>query len=307
MIALSKIEEFASILDETTDTRALEKVPFIQRIPVGMYAFSYLEKSSTDIDSEESGMDIAYRVMVYNSTQEAYEQLMESLPALFESFEATDEYLSDELLDKMEEQCRDAFFSGEMVPPYEKKDVISILKYYAQYEAAPSFYTFDDVDRSRLDVAKIARHICDEDMGPRKKAEYIDSIWNSTDDNMLRLFFGRKLYFYQQINIELMKLEFPDIYKDESNVKHGIRKFEDMDLGELRIYNPKLEKYLRDKAFEKAKTKNGEYKCAICGMTSPYKNLFNIDHITALNNKGKTIEKNLQVVCRRCNGIKGDK
>lgn len=52
MIAISKIEEFASILDDSIDTTALEKVPFEQRIPVGMYAFTYLE---------ENGMDHAYQ------------------------------------------------------------------------------------------------------------------------------------------------------------------------------------------------------------------------------------------------------
>ena len=59
----SKIEEFAAILDDAVDTTALEKVPFEQRIPVGMYAFTYLE---------ENGMDHAYQVMVYDSTQNAY-------------------------------------------------------------------------------------------------------------------------------------------------------------------------------------------------------------------------------------------
>ena len=40
MIAISKIEEFASVLDDSVDTAALEKVPFIARIPVGMYCFA---------------------------------------------------------------------------------------------------------------------------------------------------------------------------------------------------------------------------------------------------------------------------
>ena len=134
MIAISKIEEFASVLDDAVDTSSLEKVPFIQRIPLGMYAFSYLE---------ENGMDLSYQVMIYDSTQKAYQNLMDSLPDLFRSFGATDEYLSEELLDEMEKQCRDSFFCGEMIPPYAPEDIVRILKYYAQYEAAPHFYTFD--------------------------------------------------------------------------------------------------------------------------------------------------------------------
>ena len=115
------------MLDSSIDTTALEKVPFTQRIPIGMYAFSYLE---------ENGMDLSCQVMVYDSTAEAYRQMMADLPALFASFGVTEEYLPDDVLRQMERQCRDTYFCGEMVPPYSSDDAVRILKYYAQYEAA---------------------------------------------------------------------------------------------------------------------------------------------------------------------------
>lgn len=299
VIAISKIEEFASILDDSIDTSAIEKVPFIQRIPLGMYAFTYLEKD---------GMDLSHQVMVYDSTAEAYQNLMEALPSLFETFNATEEYLDDATLDKMEKTCRDSFFCGEMIPAYERKDIINILKYYAQYESAPQFYTFEDVDRNKLDVSKIAQHIWDEDMGERKKAEYIDSIWESNDDNMLRLFFGRKLYFLRQLDVECMKISHPGIYEDAGpDVKFGTRALEDLPLSEIGKYKPELEKELRDQAFEKSKNENGEYCCAICGMADKSKVWFQVDHITPMNNGGKSVPENLQILCRQCNGTKGDK
>ena len=297
MIAISKIEEFASVLDDAVDTSSLEKVPFIQRVPVGMYAFSYLE---------ENGMDLSYQVMVYDSTRKAYQDLMDSLPELFKSFGAVDEYLPDELLDEMEEQCRDAFFYGEMIPPYAPEDVISILRYYAQYEVAPHFYTFDQIDRSKLDVAQIAQHIWDEDMGERKRAEYINSLWDSTDDNMLRLFFGRKLYFLRQLDIECMKISHPGIYEDESNVKYGTRQLTDLPLYEIGEVSPETEKALRDGAFEKSKNAAGEYRCACCGLTSSSRVFFQVDHVVPMNKGGKSVPENLQILCRKCNGIKGD-
>ncbi len=298
MIAISKIEEFASILDDAVDTTGLEKVPFEQRIPIGMYAFTYLE---------ENGMDHAYQVMVYNSTQEAYKNLMEELPSLFKSFDAVEEYLTDAQLSEMEAQCKDSFFCGEMVPPYERKDVLNILKYYAQYEAIPKFYTFDEVDRSKLDVGKIAKHIWDEDMGERKRTEYIESIWELGDDNMLRLFFGRKLYFLHQLNIELMKLSHPDIYDEESNIKYGTRALEDLSLHEIGKIAPALEKSLRDMAFEKAKDADGNFHCAQCGITSRSRVCFQVDHIIPMNRGGKSVADNLQILCRHCNGSKGDR
>ena len=297
MISISKIEEFASILDDAVDTTALEKIPFEQRIPVGMYAFTYLE---------ENGMDHAYQVMVYDSTQDSYKNLMAALPSLFKSFDATEEYLTETLLDEMEAQCRDSFFCGEMTPPYERRDVLNILKYYAQYEAVPQFYTFAEIDRSKLDVGKIAQHIWDEDMGERKRTTYIDSLWESSDDNMLRLFFGRKLYFLRQLNIELMKLSHPDIYDDENNIKYGTRALEDMPLHEIGKINPTLEKELRDQAFEKAKDSDGNYHCACCGVTDKSRIYFQVDHIIPMNNGGKSVAENLQILCRQCNGTKGD-
>ena len=297
MISISKIEEFASILDDAVDTTALEKIPFEQRIPVGMYAFTYLE---------ENGMDHAYQVMVYDSTQDSYKNLMAALPSLFKSFDATEEYLTETLLDEMEAQCRDSFFCGGMIPPYERRDVQNILKYYAQYEAVPQFYTFAEIDRSKLDVGKIAQHIWDEDMGERKRTTYIDSLWESSDDNMLRLFFGRKLYFLRQLNIELMKLSHPDIYDDENNIKYGTRALEDMPLHEIGKINPTLEKELRDQAFEKAKDSDGNYHCACCGVTDKSRIYFQVDHIIPMNNGGKSVAENLQILCRQCNGTKGD-
>lgn len=297
MIAISKIEEFAAILDDAVDTTELEKVPFEKRIPVGMYAFTYLE---------ENGMDHAYQVMVYDSTQDAYKNLMDSLPLLFKSFSATEEYLTETQLDEMEAQCRDSFFCGEMIPPYERKDIMNILKYYAQYEAVPKFYTFAEVDRNKLDISKIAQHIWDEDMGERKRTEYVDSLWESSDDNMLRLFFGRKLYFLRQLNIELMKLSHPDIYDEENNIKYGTRALEDLPLYEIGKINPTLEKSLRDEAFEKAKDEDGNYHCACCGVADKSRIYFQVDHIGPMNKGGKSVVENLQILCRQCNGTKGD-
>lgn len=61
-------------------------------------------------------------------------------------------------------------------------------------------------------------------MGARKRAEYVNSRWDAGDDNMLRLFFGRKLYFLQQIDIEYMKIADLDIYNDVENTILLLRK-----------------------------------------------------------------------------------
>lgn len=296
LIAISKIEEFAAVLDENVDTTALEKAPFISRIPIGMYAFSYLQ---------DNGMDLSYQVMVYDSTKEAYKQLMLSLPILFVDYGVDEEYPDDKILEQMEQHCHDTFFCGEMIPPYEKRDVINILKYYAQYDAVPEFYTFDEVDASKLDVSKIAQYIWDEDMGARKKAEYTDELWNNSDENMLKMFFGRKTYFLKQLDIEIMKIA--GNYDEGDVLVDGIRKLEDMTLVEIRKVCPDYEKKLRDEAFEKSRNKKGLFECAICHRAASNRIPFQVDHIVPMNKGGKTKPENLQILCRKCNGTKGDK
>ena len=258
MISLAKIEEFATMLDNSIDTTALEKVPFTQRIPIGMYAFSYLE---------ENGMDLSCQVMVYDSTATAYRQMMEDLPALFASFGATEEYLPQDVLREMERQCRNTYFCGEMMA--------------------------------------IAKHIWDEDMGQRKAAEYVESLWNQGDDNLLRLFFGRKLYFMHQVEIEKNKLAHPGLYEEE-HITYDTKNLEDLSLYEIGKLDPQREKELRDGAFAKAKTSCGTYRCACCGMEAASRIPFQVDHILPMNKGGKSVPENLQILCRSCNGRKGD-
>ena len=56
------------------------------------------------------------------------------------------------------------------------------MKYYAQYEEAPNFYTFDDIDTNKLDLSIIAKHIVDSGMNRTQEKEYKDELWNSSDD-----------------------------------------------------------------------------------------------------------------------------
>mgnify|MGYP000899374750 CR=1 FL=1 len=295
-IAISKIEEFAAILNDAIDTTQLEAVSFWERIPVGMYAFQYIN---------EEGVDFSYQVMVYNSTQAAYEEMMQALPVLFEGIHTDDEYLSDDVLNKLEAECKRRFFHREMVPPYDPRDVRHILKYYAQKESEPKFYTFDQVDRNKLDVPAIARHVWDEDLGPKKKKEYLDALWEGVDDNLLQIFFCKKIYFLRMVDIELLKLSDPQIYAAETNVTHDKKALVSLPLDKIREVDPALEEELREGAFAKAKTPSG-YVCAHCGKVFSNRRYLNVDHIIPLNKGGLSVPENLQILCRSCNAKKGD-
>lgn len=297
LMSISKIEEFARMLDETVDTSALESIPFIQRIPIGMYSFTYLD---------ESGMDISYQVMVYNSNKAAYQKFLNQLQDLFEKYGSEDEYLSKTLLSIMEKECRNKFFAKTIFPAYDAEDVKHILQYYALKEAVPIFYSFEDIDKNRLDVSLVAKEVYDKDMGPRAQAAYLDQIWKDRDDNILRLFFGRKLYFLKQVEVEIGKMMHPEEYQLENNVQYGKKAIDDLSLSDMEAVNPARAKKLRDATFLKAKDTEGYYRCALCGKRGKTRRGFQVDHIVPMNNGGKSVLSNLQILCSKCNGIKGD-
>ena len=298
MISIKKIQEFAAIMDDSVDTTAIERVPFDKRIPIGMYMMSY---------QEQEGMDLSWQVMVYDSTNKAYQRLMKALPDLFDSYGNDDEYPPVELIDEMEEQCRASFFTGDMIPSYDPEDIRHILMYYAQHSEIPSFYTFDEIEYSKLDVAQIARHIIESGMNYLEQTKYLNELWEQGDENLLRLFFGMKSYFRRQVDIELQRIVEPETFETK-NVSYGKRRFEDMPLSEMRKYpgGAEYEKTLREQAFAKAKMKGGKYTCACCGKQFRNRIYLQVDHIVPMNQGGKSVTENLQVLCRTCNGVKGD-
>ncbi|MGN0484496.1 MAG: DEAD/DEAH box helicase family protein [Lachnospiraceae bacterium] len=303
LISIAKMQEFASILDDSIDTERLEAIPFEQRIPIGMYVFHYLQKNETE------SLDLSCQVMVYDSTKEAYEKLMQALPELFSSYQIADEEIPEELLQEMEDQCHSSFFCGEMIPPYEAHDIEHILQYYAQKETVPTFYTFDEVSRRKLDVKAIAEEIYKKDLRRSEEAEYIDQLWEQSDDNLLQMFFGRKRYFLKQLEIEMSKLQHPEIYEDirKKQVQYDKKALEDLPLGEIRQYAPDYEKKLRDDAFASAwDAKNRVYRCPVCGRESDSRVLFQVDHKIPMNRGGKSVAENLQILCRFCNAKKGE-
>ena len=304
-IAVSKIEEFARMLDSSINTDELAKLPFVERIPIGMYVFSYQEKGDANVD----GADCQAQVMVYNSTRDAYARFMEGLPALFRRHAGADaEYLPKTLLRKMADECEAKFFSEDSVPPYDRRDIERVLKFYAQKEAIPPFYGFDAIDRARLDISQIAQRVLAERMDSISERDYLNSLWNEGDDNLFRLFFIRKSYFISQVQNEQNKLVYPELYtSDKPSVEPDLKPPEDLRLFDLRTKNPARAKKLEDAVYGASKNERGEYVCQKCGRTFKTRRGLSLDHIMPWSRGGKTTEENLQVLCTSCNRRKGDK
>lgn len=191
MISLKQLELFAKMLDESVDTSALENVPFIKRVPLGLYNVTLGKKS--------------HPVLVYDSTKRRYEHLIKQLPAFFKHHQLSDLQLSRDKVQALSAICARRCFMGEIVPAYDERDIIAILKYYAKYRVAPPFLSFDELDREKIDLKEVATFIIEKDLTRSQQLSYIDELWNDPT-KLYSIYFHKKSFFMRQLNIELRHL-----------------------------------------------------------------------------------------------------
>jgi ATP-dependent helicase IRC3 len=303
LIGISKIEEFARIMDESVDTSQLEAVSFLERIPVGMYSFSILIPSDKE-EEYTKNCDI----IVYDSFKQAYEDFIEELDTIFkdknlEGKEFLDDYEIDYLCSYVEKE----YFEGYINPiNYKKEDIKDILRYYALKGAKPQFLDFND--RGNYDLFKVAKHIWDNDMGIKQQTSYLNSIWDD-EKSFFRVFFGNnKKFFLNQVNVELNKLSNPEMYMISSpQIEKEEVEINKLTLHQIREKNPTYWRYLVNTVYEKAKDSEGYYHSASGEFKSKQRGDFQIDHKHPMSSGGLTVLENLQLLSRYENLIKSNK
>lgn len=292
LIAISKIEEFARMADAAVDTSALDSTPAIELIPLGMYMLSTLECN--------------HQILVYNSTQNAYQSLIRDLPNLMEHYGIEGETIPEETLDDMTEHCFQSYFDENMIPSCNRNDIEHLLKFYAQKAVAPLFVTIDEMERKKLDVSKIAKKIYDEDMRRSEKNAYIQSLW-AEEGSLLPVYYTNPYFFKKLIDLELDKLDGDiEIAAAEPQTEAELRNLEQFPLQKIIELYPKIGLQLKEDAFAAARNDDGSYVCAGCGEVFPTRLFLQVDHIVPMAKGGLSVPDNLQVLCRTCNQRKGD-
>lgn len=292
LIAISKIEEFARMADAAVDTSALDSTPAIELIPLGMYMLSTLECN--------------HQILVYNSTQNAYQSLIRDLPNLMEHYGIEGETIPEETLDDMIEHCFQSYFDENMIPSCNRNDIEHLLKFYAQKAVAPLFVTIDEMERKKLDVSEIAKKIYDEDMRRSEKNAYIQSIW-AEEGSLLPVYYTNPYFFKKLIDLELDKLDGDiEIAAAEPQTEAELRNLEQFPLQKIIELYPKIGLQLKEDAFAAARNDDGSYVCAGCGEVFPTRLFLQVDHIVPMAKGGLSVPENLQVLCRTCNQRKGD-
>ena len=292
LIAISKIEEFARMADAAVDTSALDSTPAIELIPLGMYMLSTLECN--------------HQILVYNSTQNAYQSLIRDLPNLMEHYGIEGETIPEETLDDMTEHCFQSYFDENMIPSCNRNDIEHLLKFYAQKAVAPLFVTIDEMERKKLDVSEIAKKIYDEDMRRSEKNAYIQSLW-AEEGSLLPVCYTNPYFFKKLIDLELDKLDGDiEIAAAEPQTEAELRNLEQFPLQKIIELYPKIGLQLKEDAFAAARNDDGSYVCAGCGEVFPTRLFLQVDHIVPMAKGGLSVPDNLQVLCRTCNQRKGD-
>ena len=292
LIAISKIEEFARMADAAVDTSALDSTPAIELIPLGMYMLSTLECN--------------HQILVYNSTQNAYQSLIRDLPNLMEHYGIEGETIPEETLDDMTEHCFQSYLDENMIPSCNRNDIEHLLKFYAQKAVAPLFVTIDEMERKKLDVSEIAKKIYDEDMRRSEKNAYIQSLW-AEEGSLLPVYYTNPYFFKKLIDLELDKLDGDiEIAAAEPQTEAELRNLEQFPLQKIIELYPKIGLQLKEDAFAAARNDDGSYVCAGCGEVFPTRLFLQVDHIVPMAKGGLSVPENLQVLCRTCNQRKGD-
>ena len=297
IISIAKIEEFARLVDETVDTRLLESIDFIKRVPVGMYVFSFID---------ENNLERNHQILVYDSTINAYEELIQSLPVLFKEYKIEEETIDPVTLVEVCKVCETTYFYADMIPPYSSKDIECLLEYFAQKDAEPLFVPIDELDRRKVDLSLVAREIVDKNMRRKEQEEYVNSLWDDEMD-LIKIYFSNKYFFRRQLETEINKILCPEEYIFlVRNSTPVYRPIEELTLYDIEKYYPEYARKLKESVYNRS-IDHGYYCCAHCGKKSTTKAIFQIDHIMPMSRGGLTVPENLQLLCRTCNLVKGSK
>ncbi|WP_373838227.1 DEAD/DEAH box helicase family protein [Methanospirillum sp.] len=302
IVSIRLIEEFAKILDQTINTEELERLDFISRIPIGIFAFTIFNK----LENGET-QDVQCEILVFDNIKNAYEDFFDSLSGIFEEYEEKE--LTEEILENITNQVEKICFSEcEKYPGYSRTDIKNVLRYYDEYNILPNFISFEE--REKYDITRLAEEIQKLDLRQSEATDYIDNKWEE-DPIGWKVFFGyRKKNFRSEIRLALDKIQHPEEYErklPKPNNEPEKRPLEDLTLTQIRKINPEKWRELHNHVFKGAMDTQGFFHCKNCDHNSKNKLDFQIDHINPISKGGKSIKENLQLLCRKCNMLKADK
>jgi ATP-dependent helicase IRC3 len=270
----------------------------LKRVPIGIYHFSILEPSEGYEPNPRP-----YDVLLYDDTEEAYDNFVNDLKTLFQSIDLQDrEILTEAELEYLWQTAKQIYFPDyQTLLGYRDDDVKNILRFYAQKQIPPVFLAFSE--RRKCDLSIVARHIYDNSLDRKAEADYINSIWQDNKSFWQVLFSYNQKYFIKQLDDEIRKITNPDIYGNVAisvpNVIPDTIPIEKLSLYEIKERDIVEYMKIKNAVFKKHTDAKGFITCAISGVKSQIRRDFQIDHIKPMSQGGLTTIDNLQVLTRK--------
>ncbi len=286
LISISKIEEFARLCDGEVDKELID-YGFIERIPIGFYGF-FLEGNRHD-------------VMVFEHLHNAYQDFINDLRNT-DFLHDYKENNPDEVISSWVEYIQYKYFNEKESFGFQIIDIERIIKSYAENETLPKYTAFED--RAKYDLDKIvANFIKNEntDFDDFKK-----SCWEN-NKKYWELIFGEQknrgfLFFRKQCDHLKDKIKNPDDYKISSErpkITFAKKHIADCrSIYEMKKYFPKEGLELEAKVWAGSRYKD---------VPKSERFKYQIDHIIRVNDGGKTIFENLEVLLRKEHNLKTTK
>lgn len=314
LVAINKIEEFAILTNKVIDiaTKAeLEKLSFIERIPLGIYHFSILIPPTKQLKEKVGDDELREKnceVLIYDNIKQSYIDFINGLPDFFKKHKLTnrDNLTETELTTLTQEIDSDFFFGCVKYPGYNEQDIKDILQYFAQNDIEPRYIELKD--REKYDLTKVSNEILTKNFGRKDEEEFKNNLWESNVIEWKAFFGYDKKYFLNEIDLAIRKLINPDLYKRSTIVPTDtkeLRELEKMSMQEIREINPVYWKWLSDTVYKNHTDQEGFYVSTSKDYKSKNKLDFQIDHIVSRHNGGLTKLDNLQLLTRKENATKG--
>lgn len=303
LVSIRLLEEYATFLDMELGPNVFGDVPFVRRIPVGVYVVSTFDERNVD-DDEDCVLDQSADILVFEDAKTAFEECLKDAEQRGVPKQGTRAF--DRETDRMMKK-HFSYMAGLPFSP-RRREIETMLSYLASYGSPPPFFEFNK--RKDYDIERVADDIFSrEDMGPKAVVEHLEDLWKQDPTGWQTFFGGDFRSFYKTIQDLVSDMAIKSSQADAVPVViPGKKAVEDCSMAELYEKQPKEWKELRDSVYDSAYDRStGEYRCAATGWRSRDPHDFQIDHIRPRSEGGKTLPDNLRLLRRRENAKKGTK
>jgi superfamily II DNA or RNA helicase len=278
------------LAEEMDSEQGMASQPFLQYIPVGWYRVEY--ETTTD-DPDELKTVAHNMVVVMSGAEEDWEKLLDEVPSELPAC------YSDPTLDYYDQlsyitEIRDRFF-GEKSLNSDFGDtllraIFEVLRHIGQQEETPRFFLNES--RNDHDIDKLIATVLGRDLGTDAKYSYLRNEFARTD-RLWEVYFINFHRFYQRYTLQ------------EARILDAKFNDQDPETHTPAFSNPETNRDREPSEEDKESVKaHDKYACLCCGYDS--KRSLQVDHILPFSMGGDSGFNNLQTICRKCNGLKGE-